>query len=338
MNFRFLNIVLAFLFVSFLAAPSAFAQLANPGDPSDKDISISVEPSIPGPKQEIEVTIKSYLFDLNSSLTTWSLNGEQIISDYGRTSFRATTGELGEKTTVSVAIVATIGGKSIRIDKKVVIEPSELDILWEAPDTYVPPFYEGKALPSRESIIKAVAMPNVTHIETRGKSMTYTWTRNFDAVPSASGYGRQMFLFKNDYLKDTEQIGLTASDIAGSYNAKNKLTIIPTDPKIIFYEKRPSTGTQYQFAVGNGFSVENGERTLIAEPYFFSPRDKLTDTIKYSWKVGVNSIDTPVPRDMITLQSKEGATGTSILTLEVESIPRLFQKVVTSIRISLGSQ
>jgi len=46
-----------------------------------------------------------------------------------------------------------------RIDKEIVIEPAQLDILWESTDSYVPPFYEGKALPSIESTIKVVALP-----------------------------------------------------------------------------------------------------------------------------------------------------------------------------------
>jgi len=31
-------------------------------------------------------------------------------------------------------------------------------LLWQADDSYVPPFYEGKALPSPNSEIKVVAM------------------------------------------------------------------------------------------------------------------------------------------------------------------------------------
>ena len=331
----YLVIVLGFGLLCFF--PRGSEAQTNLGGPSDTDVSIQITPAIPGPKEEFTVTLKSYLFELDKALMTWSVNGVQISSDYGRTSLQATTGALGEKTTVFVAIVATYSGKEIRIDKKLVIEPAQLDLLWEAADSYVPPFYEGKALPASEAIIKVVAMPNTPHIETRAKTLSYAWNRNFDAVPSASGYGKQMLVLKHDYLKDVERIAVTASDTTGSYATKSDVSISPVTPHIYFYEKRPSLGVQYQYALGDGFSVESGERTLIAEPYFFSPRDKLSNTLSYKWKVGTSAIATPVPRHEITFKAREGASGASIVTIEVESIPKLFQKVAQSIQITLGS-
>ena len=121
------------------------------------------------------------------------------------------------------------------INKMLTINPSDIDLLWEAMDSYTPPFYKGKALPSTESQIKIVAYPNTSGLSnTNQKNISYTWKNNYDTVGSASGYGKSKYIFINDNLKNTEKVSVVATGLSGSYSSEGKVDINIENPQIIF--------------------------------------------------------------------------------------------------------
>jgi len=312
--------------ICFSAPRTALADLlSNPG----ADVTVTVSPSSPGPLENVTVTLSSFSVDLNRAKISWSLDGKQEPSGTGVKTFSFRAGTVGKKSTVDIAI-GTADGQTI--SKQVVVEPNDLDLLWESPDSYVPPFYEGKALPASEATIKVVAIPTAS---ISPGTLVYQWKRNFTVSQKNSGYGKNAFVFQNDYLNDKEDVSVQAADgTGGTYSAQASLEIVPYSPKILFYEVKPAEGEDFNNALSNGWKMTGTEATIAAEPYFFSPKTALDKNFNYSWSINDNSIATPEVKNVLTVRPDSGAVGTGKISLSLENAATLFQAAKNSLLIN----
>lgn len=331
MNKKIINfgliIILFWTSISFAQTPT--------GEIDASDITISVFPEIPEPNEEIEISISSFLINLDNSRITWYVNEKIFRKGVGIKKILLTSGDIGEKQTVKVSIDDF--SKNLQFEKIIIIEPSSMDILWQVTDGYAPPFYKGKILPTSESMIKAVAMPNRKNkTVTEQKNLNFYWKRNFNNIPDSSGFGKQSFSFRNDYLKDLENISLTAKDQNESYTSVSSIDLKFYNPIIIFYEKKDSLGINYWKALGEGFTVgSNRNLSIVAEPFFIIPKTKNDPVLKYSWKINGTPIETPEYKSYITVRG-DGGRGTSAIELEIENLSRLFQKTSRFVKVNVS--
>ena len=163
--FNSLSILLILLATVFL--PSFFVKA------SGEDATLSITPEIPGALEDVRITASSYSFDIDSAKIIWTLNGKIAIQGTGEKVFNFKNGPAGKKTVVS--FLAT-NNNGVRVQKDFSFIPQDVDIVWEA-ETYTPPFYRGKAMPSSEAIINISAIP---HFFTGGKrvssaNLVYDW-------------------------------------------------------------------------------------------------------------------------------------------------------------------
>src|SRR3989304_7885141 len=121
------------------------------------DILVDITPPNPAPYENTTITLKSYVYNLDSVMISWSLNSKTAASGVGKKSFSATAPAAGGDT----SIVATISLPDGTIESKITLKPSVMVLLWQANDSYVPPFYRGKALPTPDSEVKIVAIPAI---------------------------------------------------------------------------------------------------------------------------------------------------------------------------------
>ncbi len=301
---------------------------------TDADIAVAVTPETPGPYQSVTISISSYSVDLNRAKIMWTLDGKIEPSGTGVKKFSFTTGALGSKSVVTIGIIADA---THRVDKQITIEPAQLDLLWESPDSYVPPFYRGKALPSIEATIKIVALPNSgALLDAPAGSLVYQWKHNSSVDQQASGYGKNYYVFRSDYLNKKEIVSVQAADGGtGSFNATDTLEIVPVNPKIVFYADKFNEGTDYGNALVDTTALTENEITIVAAPYFFSPKEKiLTPGFKYDWAINNKSIPAPDPKNMLTVQPTEGTTGTGVISLSLENMGKLFQSAKNTINIT----
>ena len=299
----------------------------------ESDIPIKMTPEIPGAYERTTLKIESYLIDTETTKISWSQDGKLKLSGIGEESFSFTTGEVGSKTTIKT-VVATSGGS---ISKTTIIQPAEIDLLWQATDSYVPPFYKGKALPSSEAKIKVVAIPNVK-VNNRGlgvNDFVFNWKKNYNIMPGSSGFGKDSFNLTSNILNDAEKITLKIASLDGKYGAQNNISIKTTDPKIVFYENNPIRGINYDNALNNGFSMTSEETTIVAEPYFFSPSDIYLRDYKYQWLINNQTIEIPSPQNILIVRRGEGGGGVTTISLSMENMMKLFQSAKASMSINL---
>lgn len=299
---------------------------------SESDIDMSVNPEHPGPFEDTHITLSSYSVNLDVVNITWLLNGKVAASGIGKKEVIVTTGEIGSVTTVAAQIVAN----GTTITKTAVLQPSVVDLLWEAPDTYVPPFYKGKALPAKESIIRIYAIP-VSKIGTqylRPDDFTYSWSRNYHAVQDASGFGKNVYAFTMGYLENNETIELTTQGVNINLTGGADLTITPSNPVVRFYVHDPLLGTQYEQVLASTSPLLSSEETIVGEPYFMSPKNIFDSALNFQWTVNKNPVPTPPEKNILTVKTGGNQGAQALLGLTVQNVKTLFQQTANSLTLT----
>jgi hypothetical protein len=290
---------------------------------SSADILVSISPQNPAPNENVNITIKSYAYDLNSVLISWSLNGKTMSSGIGKKSFSFTTGKAGEE----MSVIANASLPDGVVSTKITIKPSIMVLLWQANDSYVPPFYKGKALPTSSSEVKVVAMPEIRSSSgyVSAQNMVYSWKKDYTNNVDGSGYGKDSFLFVNDYLEDSNNISVTVSTIDQKNSSDASITIGTAEPKILFYKNDSNIGTIWEKMLTNPYKMQNRE-IVEAVPYFISPKELRNPTLVWSWFINDNRVtSTSLNKNLMPLEVKTGTHGTSKLRLNITNTDKILQ-------------
>ncbi len=318
------NIVCFILMVSLIGTPAiSLAQLGV--EPS---LGIKITPETPGPNENVTIVLTSYSTDLNRALISWTVDGQLSLSGYGKNSFSLNSPNTGSQKTVTINIVTQNG---IKMERVVILAPQDVDLLWEAIDSYTPPFYKGKALPSREALIEITAVPalrNSAGSKLSDTDLVYTWTHNYTAMPNYSGYGKNSYVYKNAYLDNPDTISLVVSSRDGGQNAKKDLRLSLGSPKIVFYPKDPTTSVVSDYAIDEKYRLQKDSVTVVAIPYFFSsgsgnPADSI---LSYVWEINNQTQTVPNIKNELTIKKPVGVSGTSSIGLNVVNGKTLYQK------------
>ena len=297
----------------------------------ESDINVEVSPDNPEPYDDVTISITSYATDLNKAIVSWRIGSEIVLSGIGKTFYTFKAGGAGSASTINIE-VTPVGGVGL-ITKTIHIYPSEVEMVWESEDGYVPPFYKGRTLPVKGGKIRVVAIPNTDTIKSGVGSITYTWSNNGGVVQDYSGYNKNSFIFKNNMLDYTNEVSVTASSVSDNYSATNDVQIPLFDPKIIFYKKSPTDGVLYDNALNKEIYMPEDEVTIVAEPYFMSVKNSVND-LDYVWKINDNNINTPSKKNELTVRPTSHG-GYATMNLVVENLSELFQKVTSGLKINL---
>jgi hypothetical protein len=314
------------LIISWSILPSR----ANAASPDDT--LVNIVPQNPAPNQNTSITLSSFVNNLDSVLITWAVNGKNASSGIGKKTFLVNAPALGGETDVT----ATIAFPDGIVEKKIAIRPSAMVLLWQADDSYVPPFYKGKAMPSPSSEVKVVAMPEIKIGSgmVDPKNMLYAWKLDFTNNQDGSGFGKNSFIYTNDYLDNSNNVEVTASTLDQSESSDASIDIGTTQPKILFYKNDPSLGTIWQQALANGHKVV-GTEIMQAAPYFISPKDIRIPSLVWNWSINddaVNIADEFNP-NLLPLAVQTGVSGTSKIDLSISNSFKIFETANREINV-----
>jgi len=312
----------------------AFAQI-TPGE----RINVQASPEIPGPFEQVTLQLSGYGIDIDRLHTSWYVNDKLELAGIGKKKFSFTTKGVGSLSTVRVLVRSGTAGI---ITETLVFSPTEVDVLWEAIDSYTPPFYKGKALATPQATIAVTAIPNMS---APGKSalgikdVVYKWKRNFSYADfyDQSGYGSNVVFFKKDPLQKTDTITVEASSLDGTLKTRKDINLPSYDPKIILYEHRPLEGIRYEYAVGDTFAMRNKEVLIAAEPYFFSTKDKDSGSVSYEWLLDNKRVtDTESDKKSELALRTEGGSGKALVLLRVKHTSKILQFLEQSFTVTFG--
>lgn len=329
--FKKVLVLLLILLFCFSTRVVSYAQTNIEPD----DLFFTINPEDPEPGQTVYVALNSYVFSVDELYIEWLENNTIKLAGIGQKKFQFKAGNIGETKLVTLTVRQEQGGDVI-FRKNIVSKPAGLDILWQAVDSYTPPFYKGKALPPNEGIVKIIALPDfqVGTKTVAPKDVIYNWKRNFQLVNQASGYGRNTISIKQSFLVDEEKINVTANEPKEGATAKGALTIKPYNPKIVFYKKDPLFGVDFNNGITTETTLSKSDTTILAIPYFVSPRNVLDTDLEYTWKLNSKEISTPRIKNQIVLRGSS-EPGVASLELTIESAKKLFLTVKKQLTLNL---
>ncbi|MFA5841614.1 MAG: hypothetical protein WC835_01460 [Candidatus Paceibacterota bacterium] len=296
---------------------------------------VEMEPEFPKPEETVSIKLTSYSTDLDRAKIVWTLNGKTVKSGVGGKTFSFGMGPAGKSVTFGV----TVDSQDIGIfEKKVTLNPAQVDILWQAIDSYTPPFYRGKALPAKMSKIRVLAMPDMKTKSggaVKSTDLIYKWTLGDAPMLDSSGYAKNFADFSLDFVSSDASVKVNASSIKeAGLVAENIAYFTTVDPKIIFYENKPLKGISYENAAGNSFDLKNNEVSIVAEPYYFTSQNGRS-SLSYNWLI--NGIPTqPVNQRSLVLRIGDQKSGSSEISLGVKQVSRFLQAANKTFTINFG--
>jgi hypothetical protein len=297
---------------------------------------LDVSPSIPRPESTITVTARSYLTDLARADIAWIVNGNVHEAGPGLDTIELELGKVGEATSIQVVVGTHDIGS---VSKSLTLRPAEVDLLWEA-DTYTPPFYEGKALPSSRSGLRIVATPNFTSaggLSLNPEDLIYTWERGSRVLGSLSGRGKNTLEIEAAQLYNQLLISVRVESVDGTLLAGNSVLVPALTPEVVLYEDHPTRGMLLERALPETFDLEEEEVTLTAIPFFFSTNERNESHMTYSWSVdGTNVAPQTGNPSSITLRPT-GGSGRSSLSVDLRNQQSLLQIARSSLSINYES-
>ena len=316
----------------FGGASHAFAQAVPP------PVQYVVTPETPGPKTSVTIEVQGVGSFLGDAAITWTQDGKTVLQGTGTRDYTFTTGGVGKKTTIEVAVDSSQGFFS----KTFTFNPSKINLVWEA-DTSVPQWYAGRALYSAGSSYKVVAFPTVFMSGTRiaPSALSYQWSYRGDSVPDASGLGRYVFTNQGDQLQNSEDVGLDVYYGTTKVGTAS-LSISTVAPTLLLYPRDALRGEILDSALpSTGISLSSQELTVQAEPYYFDNNSLKNGSASYDWSLNGNPISGPdSSRGILTLRQTGQGQGDASLGVEVQNTNanQFVQNASANIRIVFGQQ
>jgi hypothetical protein len=284
-------------------------------------MTVTLNPEAPGPYEKVTISIVSYSFDVNTAMVEWTVGNKVYASGLGVKKITLTLGAVGEAVPILVKVTAP-SGEIIQTGMN--LSPQSTDIVWESVESYIPAFYEGKALPGEGSHVRLTALPNMTNdgAVISPNNLSYLWYINDSYIDEQSGIGRQSAVIPLDFLSDTTTNGSVA---------EKEVVLYPhaTLPTLYLYDD--ILGTNYKKSVGGRFET-TGNFTLSLVPYYLSIQKGSDSYTTIDWALDGLPI-TPIEKTLLALQPKENSYGTKLLTVSVNNSKRLLQKALTTVEI-----
>ncbi len=289
------------LFISFITPGTADAQSLE----LTNSAGIRITPEFPEPGAKVEASIDAYSLDTTGARITWNLDGVLIPGTDDARSVEVFAGKLGEKKLLS-ARIEPVQGAPFTLRRY--ITPTAVDIVVEA-STYVPSFYRGRALPSADSEVRVIAIPQLGD-NTSPKTLTYQWEQNGNILFGGPVRGKQSITVSTPrYIGG--YLSVSIFDGEGNRVARRDISLTAVPPELHFYEENPLRGLS-ELAIRNNLSLIGDETTVHGEPYFFNMKGGET----YSWEINGAPGSATIDPHIITLR-KTGGGGTANIGLEV---------------------
>lgn len=324
------QIIFSTLFFASLFSPSII--LAQSSAIPLESVGLNLVPETPEPGSTVRASVSNFLIDLNSSTISWYLNGALLGSGIAKKEIQFSAGASGTTSVLKVVIRASDGRS---VSKEVTLRPSSVDLVYEAVDSYTPPFYKGKALPGYEGMVKVVAVSNIVSggVELPSSSLVYTWRRDGTVLGSLSGVDKKQIVFRLPKLSDSSTVEVEVTNLAKTIRAVKKITVSSGNTKALVYENNPLFGVLFNKLLSGEFSLQDKEVIISSYPLFFSAASVSDPRINYNWKINGKSSG---GASSLVLRAPE-ESGTSNISLTLGNDRQVLQSASRTFKINFGT-
>lgn len=291
-----------------IAVP-AYAQfdLPNYNIPGiENSVLLRMNPMHPQPGDRVQVSAQSVFLDLSRMNITWTVNNKVIGQGVGMVDIDLTMGALGSE----MKIVLSATSDTTTASKQLTIIPTQIDVLFES-DSYVPPFYRGRALPSEQTYVRVQAIPRFKRADgsfVPKNSMIYTWKQNGSIVAAVSGKGKYAVTLPSPVLFGADTISVEAVSVDGIMSGSASISIPSVTPILLLYQDHPLFGRMYHRALGVRTAIPESEMMFMAVPFFSGVATPNDTSLQYGWNINNEYIvaDT-LKRNEITINAAKSA-------------------------------
>ena len=223
----------------------------------------------PSPGETVKLTVDQLGFDTDTAYIEWFINGKNVLSGTGRFEYSFTVGDIGQGYNAKAIVTLPDGSKN---EKEKIIKVALLSLYWWA-DTYVPPWYKGKAMPVPNSKVTFFAIPKIS--KTGNPPLIYNWKINDSLAASQnSGLGKSTFEYSSA-LGLSDNISVVIKNVLGSINKEVPIRFNMTEPALAIYELKPLEGVDYSRKLSS-LELTGGSIVDFAAEPFFIPLNKNT--------------------------------------------------------------
>ena len=277
------SIVASFFLLCIFSIPVSVNAQFDPLQISNS-LTLSISPRASSPGANVTIVADSSFLDLSLSEIEWFVNGKVVLRGTGKTTLNTVAGALGTKALIEVTATTPEGTTAAG---EISIRPGEVDLLFDS-DSYVPPFYRGRALPSAGTTLRLQA---IVHFQKTDGSLVpenailYTWKRRGQILSQVSGRGKSSVSIPAPSLFSSDLISVEVQSADGEFSGTASAPIDSTDPFVALYEDHPLFGITYGREIGAQKSVSGSEITLAAVPFFAEASRPDDENLLYEWTV-----------------------------------------------------
>lgn len=293
------------------------------------EVAIVLTPKNPASYTPVTATLTSYLFNVNTAFITWTVDGREVVRGLGEKKITIKTNGVGEEINVK-AVAVTANNETYVTEMN--ISPQSVDILYEAPESYVPPFYEGRSLPGEGALVNFVAMPTISEggAVISPSSLSYFWYVSGEFVDDISGIGKQSAPIYLDFLRPYTTVRVVVNGPRGT-TAEKSIDVYPHQVLPLLYTYDSLLGPKYNSLLNKRFETTKNF-VISLEPFFLSTKNGLADTVSYEWMLDGLPI-TPIGGTLLSMHPKESSYGSKTLSITVSNSKRRLQKTTTNLEL-----
>jgi hypothetical protein len=303
--------------LSLLVPTLTYAQVGFGGEGAD--LTLSMSPVYPSPGANVHVEARSILMDLDTLTISWYKDGRKVGGGVGIKEIDIVAGALGSEAVIE-AVVGGGGQAQIRIT------PTEVDLISES-DSYVPPFYKGRAMPSAGTLLHLEAIPRFKRTDgslVAPDGIIFTWKRGGSVIQSASGRGRATAVLESPGLFGTDLISVEARTPDDRFSGYASTYIASTEPRLLLYKDHPLFGVMYHQALGAQSVIPETEMSFVAVPYFAEAVGADDSRLGYAWRVNGNDIAVDPSRPSEITINASGSSGNALIELALSHATNFF--------------
>lgn len=293
---------------------------------------IALSPENPEPRSPLTLTLTSYTFNMDTALVSWKVDGVVRLSGIGEKMLTLQTGGVGESQEVVVTAENQAG---YFVEQKITITPATVTLIHEAPNSYVPFFYEGRSFAASAGLVRVTALPSLSdgNGQLNPSDLSYTWYVNDEVSKALSGRGKQSADVRLDYLRSKTDVRVIVRTPSGTSVSKTT-SITPFTIKPTIYRYDEILGTLLNYPIVKRLEVSKATPVRL-EPYFVSSGDAKPPI--YKWLLDGFNI-TPFDGQTATLAPKENSYGVSQLNLSITGPDKRLQSAATNLEIVFDSR
>lgn len=313
---RIISILILLTFA--LPMTPVFAQVGGSiRDITGENVSIILDPQYPNPGDQVKATIDDYSLNIFGSTITWFFDGLNAPTVANSRTITFTAPVIGKSMDIVVRLTAQNGQA---LEAKRTITPLYLDLIIE-PQTYTPLFYQGRALPTKGSIVFINALLQNSQGPIDSSQYSYNWSLNGKPVNGGAKMGANWSQVTVPHGRSST-VTITIQDKGGSIVAR-KLVAIPSVPfELYFYELNTLLG-QSTRAITRDLVLTGQSTTIKSIPYYLDIR-AIDDNLMTKWDINNQPIDVEND-DPFEINLTRGAEGSARVSFKVTNMNELLQ-------------